>query len=174
MLAEDEVLRVLDSTIREPFASQVVLGLNTGPGSHWEAEGESQMGRDARFLPLKYRKGRSTAVNGGAGAGAGSGADGEQASLSARLAGSRSPEEAAGLVGDAIATKLADIFIISPDEIDLARPPAQYGVDSLVAVELRNMLVLQAAAEVSIFSILQSASLAALASEVVAKSALVA
>lgn len=56
------------------------------------------------------------------------------------------------------------------DEIDLAKPPAHYGVDSLIAVELRNMLVPQAAADISIFNILQTSSLAALAALVAEKS----
>ncbi|KAI0377221.1 putative polyketide synthase [Hypomontagnella monticulosa] len=81
-----------------------------------------------------------------------------------------SRDDGARLIGIAIATKLADIFMLDVAEIDLSKPPAQYGVDSLVAVELRNMLVLQAAADVSIFNILQSASLAALATDVAAKS----
>lgn len=55
-------------------------------------------------------------------------------------------------------------------EIDLSKPPAHFGVDSLIAVELRNMLVLQAAADISIFDILQTASLAALARLVSEKS----
>ncbi|RYC58352.1 hypothetical protein CHU98_g7869 [Xylaria longipes] len=55
-------------------------------------------------------------------------------------------------------------------EIDLSKPPAHFGVDSLVAVELRNMLVLQAAADISIFNILQTPSLAALAATVAEKS----
>lgn len=42
--------------------------------------------------------------------------------------------------------------------------------DSLIAVELRNMLFLQAAADISIFNILQTASLAALAGLVAEKS----
>ena len=74
------------------------------------------------------------------------------------------------MVGDAIARTLADIFMIPAAEIDLAKPLALYGIDSLVAVELRNMLMLQAAADVSIFNIPQSVSLAALAGDTVAKS----
>ena len=90
--------------------------------------------------------------------------------LGTQLAQAPSLNAAADLVGEAIAAKLAAIFMIPSNEIDLSKPPAQYGIDSLVAVELRNMLVLQAAAEVSIFNIMQSASLAALALDVVAKS----
>lgn len=55
-------------------------------------------------------------------------------------------------------------------EIDLSKPPAHFGVDSLIAVELRNMLVLQAAADISIFNLLQTPSLAALAASVAEKS----
>lgn len=55
-------------------------------------------------------------------------------------------------------------------EIDLSKPPALYGIDSLVAVEPRNMLVMQAAADTPIFNILQSASLITLATDVAAKS----
>ncbi|KAL6701443.1 putative polyketide synthase [Trichoderma pleuroticola] len=83
-------------------------------------------------------------------------------------AGSR--DEAARIIGTAIADKLASIFMIDVAEIDLGKKPAGYGVDSLIAVELRNMLVLQAGADVSIFNILQSASLAALAADMAAKS----
>ncbi len=60
--------------------------------------------------------------------------------------------------------------MIPAADIDLAKPLALYGVDSLVAVELRDMLMLQAAADVSIFDILQSVSVAALAEDTVAKS----
>ncbi|KAI8949442.1 putative polyketide synthase [Xylaria longipes] len=74
------------------------------------------------------------------------------------------------LIGNAIASKLADIFMTPVAEIDLSKPPAHFGVDSLVAVELRNMLVLQAAADISIFNILQTPSLAALAATVAEKS----
>jgi acyl carrier protein len=91
-------------------------------------------------------------------------------SLSTQLAEVGSREDAARLISTAIAAKLADIFMIDVAEIDISKTPASYGVDSLIAVELRNMLVLQAAADVSIFNILQSASLAALAADVAAKS----
>lgn len=75
------------------------------------------------------------------------------------------------LVGEAIATKLGEIFMIATEEIDIDQPPASFGVDSLVVVELRNMLMLRAAADMPIFNILQSASLATLVGDVVAKCA---
>lgn len=58
-----------------------------------------------------------------------------------------SQEEAADHIGLTIAEKIADIFMIPLDEVGLANKPALYGIDSLIAVELRNMLAQQAAAE---------------------------
>ncbi|EJP66156.1 polyketide synthase, putative [Beauveria bassiana ARSEF 2860] len=166
-LDEDAVLRTVGTAVIHPFGRpQILLGLNSGPGAHGDPNSDSQMGRDARFMPLRNRQrlvSRSKAHT--------SGDDADSEPLSIKLQSAESTDEAAGFVGGAIAAKLADIFMIPVDDIDLEKPPSVYGIDSLVAVELRNMLVLQAATDISIFSILQSVSLAALAVDVVAKSA---
>jgi hypothetical protein len=86
------------------------------------------------------------------------------------LVAASSAAEAVDLVGVAIAAKLSDIFMLPVDDIDLTNKPAHFGIDSLVSVELRNMLLQHAGAEVSIFGIMQSPSLAALAADVAAKS----
>lgn len=163
-LSEDQVLGVLGSAILAPYESQVVVGLNSGPGNHWDRTGESQLGRDARFSALRARE--IDQIHGKSG----SGTTGDSSSLASKLATANSSDEATESVATAIAEKLSDIFMIPVNDIELTNRPAQYGIDSLVAVELRNMLVQQAAAEVSIFGIMQSASLAALAADVAAKS----
>ncbi|KAH7305247.1 putative polyketide synthase [Stachybotrys elegans] len=174
LLTDDLVMQALGTAILEPFQQpQLLYGLNPGPGPHWDAASStSPMGREALFLPLRYRK---------PAAGAGSqtqGQDGElDASakpLSARLQGAGSLAEAKTIVGEAIVSKLAEIFVIPSEDIDMTQPPASFGVDSLVAVELRNMLMLRAAADMPIFNILQSASLVSLASDVASKSAYIA
>ncbi|KAI0173502.1 putative polyketide synthase [Hypoxylon sp. FL1284] len=165
MLDEDIVLRALKTAVTQPLGgrSQLIVGLNSGPGPQWDVDGRSQLGRDARFLALRHRSKASSR-------GASDGDDRGAMSLAAQLGNAGSPQEGAALIGDAIATKLADIFMTPVSEIDLSKPPAHFGVDSLVAVELRNMLVLQAAADISIFNILQTPSLAALATTVAEKS----
>ena len=60
--------------------------------------------------------------------------------------------------------------MISVSEIDLTKNSSRFFIDSLSAVELRNMLQQHAGAEVSIFGIMHSASLAALAPDVAGKS----
>lgn len=162
LLREDQLLGLLESAILHPFTPQIVAGLNTGPGSHWNRDGESQLGRDARFSALQYRQPREQRAR-----------DGDMAhknSLAASLAEATSRTDAEAIVFEAIAQKLSSIFVIAVGEIEPSKHPSHYGVDSLVAVELRNMISLQAAADVSIFSILQSQSLGALASEIVDKS----
>ena len=157
-LSDDDVMNAIGSAILHPLAQgQVLLGLNSGPSS---------MGRDGRSTPLRYRQ--PTGASGPATQG--DHADAHAKPLAIRLQQAGSADEAGHLIGDAIARTLADIFMIPAAEIDLAKPLALYGVDSLVAVELRNMLMLQAAADVSIFTILQSVSLTALAGDTVAKS----
>ena len=68
----------------------------------------------------------------------------------------------------AILEKVASIFALPINELSPSASLSHYGVDSLVAVELRNWLLTAAQVEVSIADIMQSASVAVLA-EVVAE-----
>ncbi|CAI7653198.1 unnamed protein product [Penicillium pancosmium] len=68
-----------------------------------------------------------------------------------------------------IVRKLAAMFFVEEESIQAGESLARYGVDSLVAVELRNWLGIQLAIEVSIFDIIQSVSVKELASSLVAK-----
>ncbi|KAK3687943.1 putative polyketide synthase [Podospora appendiculata] len=78
--------------------------------------------------------------------------------------------EAASAVSDALATKLAETLSMSRDELDMAAPIHSFGVDSLVAVEIRNWLSKELRADVAIFDILEASSVAALGASAVGKS----
>ncbi|KAK0717837.1 thiolase-like protein [Lasiosphaeria miniovina] len=89
----------------------------------------------------------------------------------------KKPTAGAGNLGASIAAvlggitqKLVDIFMVEADEVGAAQSPADLSVDSLVAVELRNMLARKADADLSIFDIMQGSSLAALAAAAAARS----
>lgn len=161
-LEEETVHEILASAILDPSQSQIIAGINVGPGNHWDSEGQSQLGRDPRFSGLRYRQ-PNQAARGGASSSSGD-------SLASRLADAGSAGEAEAMVLEALTQKLADIFMIAPEEIDTDRLPADYGVDSLVAVELRTMLTHKVGSELSSIVIMQSASIAALAKEAAAKS----
>ena len=150
-LTEEHVMATLESAITTPPQSQLMIGLD---GADWEASG---LVRDDRFTALKVRS--SVHDNAGSSkAGAGE--------LGSLIAESTSFDQAAEAVVQAVAGKLCDIFMLDEGEVDSAKSPKDYGVDSLSAVELRNVLALRAGAEISIFDIMQSASITALATRV--------
>ena len=93
--------------------------------------------------------------------------------LQSQLIDSKTASEAVNICCGAIVKKIAEIFMIPEDEVDRMAPASKYGVDSLVAVELRNWLGSFTKSETAIFDILQSPSLLVLAEKTVAKSGLV-
>jgi len=68
--------------------------------------------------------------------------------------------ETTNLATAVVGCKLSEMFNIVASEIDVTLLLSHYGVDSLVAVELRNWLRSVLKAKVTIFEILQSASIA--------------
>lgn len=70
---------------------------------------------------------------------------------------------AAQHVSVVLAQRLARALMIPADEVDTLKSPANLGADSLVAIEIRNWLIREADIEVPVFDILQAASVAALA-----------
>lgn len=161
VINEEQVLAALESAILMPHEPQFIMGgINSGPGPHWDVDGD--LGRDMRVLPLKYRQPSASAQ---------AQHESERSdSLAAKMAACASRDEALRVVESAMAEMLADMFLVPVDDIDLKESPSQQGVDSLMAVEVRNMLFSQAGAELSIFNILQSPSLAMLAVDVVTRS----
>ena len=158
LLSENDVLKTIESAIISPFSTQLIIGLNTGPGRHWE---EATMARDLRFSPLRYRQSAHSTANT---------SKVESTDLGGKIAAASSLDEAVEVIVEGITRKLMAIFMIEAEEVIPSKPLAVYGVDSLVAVELRNMLALRAGAEVSIFDIMQSPSITTLATTVASKS----
>ncbi|AEO60830.1 hypothetical protein MYCTH_38980, partial [Thermothelomyces thermophilus ATCC 42464] len=62
--------------------------------------------------------------------------------------------------------------VMQTEDVDVKRPTGAYGIDSLVAVELRNWFSRDARVEVPVFEILQASSLAGVAKAVARKSPL--
>ena len=166
-LSEDAILAAINSAITTPYAGALALGLNTGPTT---TANDSALARDLRFACLAHQETTNPNPTAQPTAAASAGND-----LASRLAASRTLDEATAHVVDAVARKLSDIFMLAADEGEAVaaaagRSLAEYGVDSLVAVELRNMLALKAGAEMSIFEIMQCGSVGALGREVAGRS----
>ncbi|SCV26211.1 polyketide synthase [Fusarium fujikuroi] len=72
----------------------------------------------------------------------------------------------------AIAAKLARAMSISPDDVEPSKPLSSYGVDSLMAVELRNWINKEFNSTVAVFDIIGSISIAGVAEVVETRSSI--
>ncbi|KAJ5758194.1 uncharacterized protein N7511_006888 [Penicillium nucicola] len=93
-------------------------------------------------------------------------------SVAASLRQAESLPAATALVTEAIASKLSKALSISVTNIDANKPLHQYGVDSLVAVELRSWFVRELQSEMAVFDILGGATLTSVAQMATSKSKL--
>lgn len=173
----DAVLELLEAAIRDPLRastaeSQVIVGLSR----YATIPDDSVTKRDRRFGTLRMApdhamSGKITASGGEAPTGAAK--DSTAVLLAAVAAGRQVPvPELTQLVVNAVADKLAVIFNVDPSVIDPEVPLSQYGVDSLVAVDVRNWLASRLKARVSVSDITQAASLPSFAVLAIANSEL--
>ncbi|KFY24016.1 hypothetical protein V491_02322 [Pseudogymnoascus sp. VKM F-3775] len=157
----DDVLRLVEDAVRHPLRpgpdeSQVLVGLSDGVKEQ----------DDRRFGTLRLSTTRSS--------------HGEASTLEhlldpaaeliqALMSQTATRAIAPALVVQAVVGKLADMFSMVAGDVDVGLSPARYGVDSLVAVELRNWLSKVARVNISILDILQSTSLVELGSLIAAR-----
>jgi acyl transferase domain-containing protein/NADPH:quinone reductase-like Zn-dependent oxidoreductase/SAM-dependent methyltransferase/NAD(P)-dependent dehydrogenase (short-subunit alcohol dehydrogenase family) len=86
------------------------------------------------------------------------------------LKAANSLDEANGIVTEAIRSQLASLLVIEKENVDPAKPIYVYGVDSLVAVELRNWFIKGLGADLSVIEILGGEAISSLAARVAMKS----
>ncbi|KAL8737122.1 MAG: hypothetical protein Q9181_001993 [Wetmoreana brouardii] len=160
---ENEVMRLIESAIldarRVPDASQVMIGIASGPGADW---GNATWREDPRFAGLCLAQSSNKDAEGGPSSKA-------APDIQARLARAASWLDAVNSVCDTLVAKVAEMFSLPLKAIDRGMRLAKYGVDSLVAVELRKWLGHVLQAQMSIFEVMQSLSLEDLADKVAGK-----
>ncbi|KFY81215.1 hypothetical protein V499_00041 [Pseudogymnoascus sp. VKM F-103] len=89
------------------------------------------------------------------------------------LASATSVGEVNAYMLDALLRKLSRSLMMPLEDIDASKSTAAYGIDSLIAVEIRNWFFREAKADIPVFEILQVSTLTALAEQAVSKSSLV-
>ncbi len=87
---------------------------------------------------------------------------GQSGSLNARLL-AAAPEQRLGLMTTFIAEQIASVFGISSDKVELETPLTQLGLDSLMAIELKNRLEKETAVTLPMNEILSGPTLTQLA-----------
>ena len=80
---------------------------------------------------------------------------------------------AVDLISNAMAERLARLMMIPAADVDIMKPLSAYGVDSLVAVEVRNWIAKEMLVEVSVFEIMANIPMRQLAGDLAAKSKVV-
>ncbi|KAH7038376.1 uncharacterized protein B0I36DRAFT_372464 [Microdochium trichocladiopsis] len=147
-----------DGSSAEPMPSQLLLG--GGSGGSQEASHAAGIEGDyywlrtlAHFAYMQLMDVRADSGAGGAG-GSGKGAGN---ALIAQLRKSASIDQATETVTQILLEKIAKSIMTSASDIDTSKPVYSYGVDSLVAVELRNWIGMELQSEINIFDLTSSA-----------------
>ncbi|CAH0043544.1 unnamed protein product [Clonostachys solani] len=158
-LDEGEVLRLVESAMIHPHRqvddSHIVTGLITDLST--VDPSDAYWTKDRRFAAV-------TRADGLQGNGKTTSAD-----LKSQLASASSTDEAVVLLSTSIAEKMSKMFLIPAEDISSDQSLTHYGVDSLVAVELRNWLASNTGMDLSIFDIMQSTSIKGLAVRIIEK-----
>ena len=176
LLVEAAVLRSRQPN--RPDDAQVIVGI-----APWDQLPDGAViRRDPRFGTLRLASALgvvATAASAGGGGGGGAAAATSptgmlvralETSSSSSSSSSSTAEARTREVAEAVAKRLAGIYNLAPEDIDLAVPLTAHGVDSLVAIELRKWLSGAAKAKISIFEVTQSNSLNEFAALIVERS----
>ena len=143
---------------------QVCTGLGTADIMAAHGLAKPEYFNDPRFGPLAVT---SRAVTGSAES------QGSSVSLAARLSKAPSKEEATEIITEALVHKTADILQMPASEVDPGRPLYRYGVDSLVALEVRNWITREMKANMALLEILAAVPIESFAGKIAEKSKLV-
>jgi acyl carrier protein len=152
-IQQSEFLRLVELAVTSPdrLPAQVITGCGTGGmvAAHEGDPGDVYWLRDPRFKVLaQVDLQHSQGINSEPAA--------EGFSLGALLAAADTVAAAATAVLDALCRKLATASSIEVEDIDTSRQLSSYGVDSLLAVDLRAYLATEARLDISVFELMRS------------------
>lgn len=140
----------------EPSECQVMIGLQ--PNSH-----EDSLWAGSPLASLLRQNSQDADVSGTASA------DKDGQEIKQLLKNASTSSEAVNVVSNAIVQKLSKT-LSTLSRVDMTRPTHTYGVDSLLAIELRNWILKIFEADVPIFEILGGSTFLSMANKVVEKS----
>ncbi|PVH73919.1 ketoacyl-synt-domain-containing protein [Cadophora sp. DSE1049] len=169
-MRESEFWAVMKAAMRgecggKRVPTQVVCGLPTGGMvKRWGSE-EPFYFRDPRFAMLK-KSGLDESAE----------TDDKQTkkdTISFQLSKVSSIHEAAEVISVALCHKVAKGLQVSADNIDASKPLHIYGIDSLMAVDIRSWVLMKLKSEISLFDLLSGTSISTLAGNIARTSKLV-
>lgn len=155
-ISHDDFLKVLSHAITgevlegQPIPPQVILGVGTGAIIRQNQPADPYWTRTALYSYLNLIDMPAPDLS----------ARGQTASMGLKAMLTRASTVAAAgeLIAEGIREVLAKAMTLLPEEIDTGKPPNAYGVDSLVAIGLRNWVQGQCGVEISLFEVLSELS----------------
>ncbi|PVH88801.1 hypothetical protein DL98DRAFT_477463 [Cadophora sp. DSE1049] len=164
-----ECMAIIEEAIAQPFQSKNGGNLITGFGlGRWSggdvhhASHQTPQSSHVRRLALSAAKGGKAK---------------EEAAVSFNVRGmlriTKSLGVAEGHVLEALRVKLASLLMLSLDDVDSSKPMSHYGLDSLVAVEMRNWIASEIEATVPVLELLGNQSISELAKSITQQSRIV-
>lgn len=165
---EDELLCLMEMamTATAPPTQdncQIITGIQTHDGASGDGDGAAADAKDD-FRPFWKSDPVFSHVKtmGSRGATAGAGRATTQ-SFQALMGVALTLQDAAAVALEAVSAKLSRSLMIDRADMDAGASTSSYGVDSLIAVEVRNWLIKEVRVDVPVFEILQANSLQTLA-----------
>lgn len=164
-IREDEFLSLVEFHLdaeRAGSRGQPQIGVGLAPLSVFKERGLPE----PTFIksPL-FRQLRSASAESGGAADGAADQDGS-VSVTNALKFAESQKAAAEVICDALVKRLSRTMRIPEPDIDVGKPIHAYGVDSLVAMEIRNYLASECGSEISVLEIMGNKSLEALSGDI--------
>ena len=159
---EKELLAILDAAISGHVGKASHYHSITGLQSHG-TDTQKFWSSEPRFAHMHDQKGGKHGMHGSAA---------NKLSVRQALSGASSLAESKRMIYDSLAAKFSSVLMISVEDIVPDKTMGAYGIDSLVAVELRNWITRELEAKVMLIHLLADNTLASLAETVVQRSKL--
>jgi len=161
-ISEKEVLALIGAAItgkmEENCGGHCITGLKITP----ETMNELFWVNDAKFSHLKAAAEALASESSTAPANT-------NVSLLTALKSSRSKDQALDLVCEALMTKVSAVLMFPREEMDASKAIVSYGLDSLVAIEIRNWITRELEASLQVLELLTSGSMRGLAETILKK-----
>ncbi|KGO41519.1 Polyketide synthase, KR [Penicillium expansum] len=146
-VSETDFLQLLEGALCKPHLSSEESSFSNRDTSH-----PAQVYNNSRFQGVRQAiSDRARTL-----ASAGSNSSGGTSSIATQLQNASTLSEKLDISRAAITTRLAQLLSVAADNIDSNMPVSRYGVDSLVAGELRNWLIKTFGLEVSMLQLLSN------------------
>lgn len=143
-----------------PMPPQVIMGVGTGGLVRQNKPADPYWTRTALFSYMNLvDMPPDLSITGGA----------SNVGIKSMLASSTEVTSAINIVCTGLVKMLAKAMNMLPEEIDSSKPPNIYGVDSLVAVGVRNWVITNCGVEVSVFEVLSDKTIEELAGVIAAE-----